>query len=103
MAYIYRNVLPKEVIESLKASEISEMRKIEDSLTNNYVSLIIIGFVWAVFLIAFLLWMNKFTLFFLLVLSLVLIPFTAGVYFSHQKYLKTLKAVVSERGVKHDN
>lgn len=99
MAKMYQNILPKEIIESLKASDIKEMREIEESLTNNYVVLIFIGFSWAVLLIAFLLWMNKFTLFFVLISTLVLIPFALASYFTYKKYLKTLKAIVELRGV----
>ncbi|WP_312128691.1 hypothetical protein [Lysinibacillus capsici] len=99
MAKMYQDILPKEIIESLKTSEIKEMREIEESLTNNYVVLAIISFAWAVLLIAFLLWMNKFTLFLVLISTLALFPFATASYLTYKKYLKALKAIVEKRGV----
>lgn len=99
MAKMYQDILPEEIIDSLKASDIKDMREIEEALTNNYIVLIFIGFAWAVLLIAFFLWMNKFTLFLVLISTLVLISFATASYFTYKKYLKALKAIVEKRGV----
>lgn len=96
MADIYKKILPKEVQENLKASEIRDLRETENAMNGIIMGSIFFGFTWIVILIAFILWMNKFTLFIFLVSSLLIVFLITIGAINYKAYKKMLKTIIEQ-------
>lgn len=88
---IYRQRLSEEQLSNLKASEIRDLEKQEESITSLAVVFMFLTFVLFILLAAMFLWLNKFTIF----LFVIALPPAALFCFSYlktaSKYKKKLK------------
>lgn len=88
---VYRKYLSEEQINNMKASEIRDFRKQEESITNLAITYLLWAFVMFVLLVAMILWFNKLTIF-LFVIALPLAVLFGFSYFKMaSEYKKKLK------------
>lgn len=96
---IYKEYLSKQQFDNLKASEIREFEKQEESIINLAVAHLLSIFVIFVLLLALILWYNKLTIFLFVIALPIAILFSFSYFKTTSKYKNELKEYKkSEKG-----
>lgn len=98
MGKTYEKYILKDKVMDVKASEASKLSNEEDFLGLLGCGVFVVGFIFAISLVALILWFNKLTIFISIVLLLALGVFGALSYYQYKMYKKLINKVNERLG-----